>query len=30
VRDLICKEVGMSVGEIGRRVSIDDAVTARD
>jgi high affinity sulfate transporter 1 len=28
VRDLIRKEVGMSVGEISRRLSIDDAVTA--
>ncbi|HMA30231.1 MAG TPA: SulP family inorganic anion transporter [Casimicrobiaceae bacterium] len=28
VRDLIRKELGMSVGEISRRTSIDDAVTA--
>jgi sulfate permease, SulP family len=28
VRDLIRKELGMSVGEVSRRTSIDDAVTA--
>jgi len=25
-RDLIRKEVGMSVGEVSRRISIDDAI----
>jgi SulP family sulfate permease len=30
VRDLIRKAVGMSVGEISRRVAIDDVVMARD
>jgi hypothetical protein len=27
VRDLLRKEVGMSVGEISRRISIDDAIS---
>jgi high affinity sulfate transporter 1 len=29
VRDLIRKEVGMSVGEISRRISVDDVIKAR-
>jgi hypothetical protein len=28
VRDLIRKEIGMSVGEVNRRISIDDALAA--
>ena len=28
VRDLIREEIGMSVGEVSRRISIDDAITA--
>ena len=28
VRDLIRKEIGMSVGEISRKISVDDAVTS--
>jgi hypothetical protein len=28
VRDLIREEIGTSVGEVSRRLSIDDAITA--
>jgi hypothetical protein len=28
VRDLIRKEIGMSVGEVSRKISVDDAVAS--